>query len=142
MHLVTGLRSAETLGLLMLFEASYGASVVHRGWAMRITVANTEGVTLLKVSGEVDVRVAGELREVGLAALTPATELLVIDLANVTFIDSTGLSALINIRNAADDHCEVMIDNPQPRVMRVLQITGLDQLLGGLERAEPDESCG
>lgn len=82
---------------------------------------------LVTVAGEVDLatahllrdRLGGVLREHGLAALD-------VDLAAVTFLDCTGISALVAVRNAAiQAGCQMRITHPQPIVRRVLEVTGL-----------------
>jgi anti-anti-sigma factor len=50
-----------------------------------------------------------------------------IDLSEVSFMDSTALGALVSIRNAAEPR-PVILENPLPLVLRILEITGLDQV--------------
>jgi anti-anti-sigma factor len=96
---------------------------------MRINSTVTDGVAFMVVTGEVDLACADELRAAGEAALTPIVGTLRIDLSGVTFLDSTGLSALIMIRNKADDaHVWLVLDDPQPQVRRILEITGLHKV--------------
>ena len=70
---------------------------------MRIDSSFDEGVAFLAVSGDVDVDTADELQEAGVAALTAACGTLRIDLAGVTFMDSTGLAGCYLVR-AVDKH--------------------------------------
>jgi anti-sigma B factor antagonist len=93
------------------------------------------GRTTLTVAGEVDLAVAGELIRAGCeqVALAPS-ETLYLDLSGVTFMDSTALSALITIRNAAS--APVVLVRPSPSVLRLLQLTALDQAF----TIEPDGS--
>ena len=89
-----------------------------------------DGSTLLVIAGEIDVACAGDVRESGLKLLAGVDcPRLTIDLMDVTFMDSTALSALIEIRNAAEltDTTVALLD-VAPNVMRVLTITGLDQI--------------
>ncbi len=85
-----------------------------------------EGVAFIEVTGEIDLSSAEELRETVLAAMTPAVGTIRIDLSGVTFMDSTGLAALIAARNAAGAHYSVIAQNPQPQVRRVFEVTGLN----------------
>jgi len=94
---------------------------------MRITTATDEGVTFLRVSGDVDLAAADELREAGEQALSELCSTLRIDLSGVTFLDSTGLGALISIRNSAEPR-PVIFENPSPRVMRVFEVTAMDEV--------------
>jgi anti-sigma B factor antagonist len=96
---------------------------------MHLDVIADEGVTYLSVTGEVDLAVADDLREAGIAALTPLAGTLRIDLSGVTFMDSTGLSALIAINQAAGDNHTVVLDRPSSRVCRVLEVSGLNRVL-------------
>jgi anti-anti-sigma factor len=87
-----------------------------------------DAVAYLAVSGEIDVSVAGELTAAGEQALaTPGCAGLVVELGEVTFLDSTGLGALVALRNAAlagGARFELK-DVPEP-VRRILELTGMD----------------
>jgi anti-sigma B factor antagonist len=96
---------------------------------MRIDTSFHDGVSRLAISGDVDLATADELREAGEKALTDACSTLRIDLSGVSFMDSTGLSALVAINNAARHNHTVVLDDPTPPVRRILQVSGLDQVL-------------
>jgi anti-sigma B factor antagonist len=97
---------------------------------MRITSSTADGVTVLAVFGEVDLATADQLHEAGIDALSAEGATLRIDLAGVTFMDSTGLAALVKIRNQAENPDHVKVQNPQSNVARVFAVTGLDQVFG------------
>ncbi|GAA4698586.1 STAS domain-containing protein [Phytohabitans rumicis] len=79
------------------------------------------------VAGEVDLATAAALRERLLRVLHGhSLNLLDVNLAGVTFMDCTGIGALIGVRNAAARAgCQVRVTDPQPIVRRVLEATGL-----------------
>ncbi len=79
------------------------------------------------VVGEVDLATAPVLRERLLRVLRDQRpDLLDVDLAGVTFLDCTGLGALVAVRNAAIQAGRQMrVSHPQPIVRRVLEVTGL-----------------
>ena len=86
--------------------------------------------TLLRVDGTVDLSTAGALtqRLQGLAQ-TPGRTVLV-DLAGVGFMDSTGLSALVGAQLTAGQRGSTMIlAHPTDNVRSLLHLTGLDQVL-------------
>jgi anti-sigma B factor antagonist len=84
----------------------------------------------MSVFGEVDASVADELRSAFLSALGDGAQSLVIDCSKLTFIDSSGLSAIITANRAANlQFGSVTIRNASPMVLRVLDITGLDQVV-------------
>jgi anti-sigma B factor antagonist len=96
--------------------------------AMRTTTTVSEGVAYLVVTGEVDLVWADELRETGEAALTPLAGTLRVDLSGVTFMDSTGLGALIAIQKKAEPSHVLILEKPTRSVRRVLEVTGLHEV--------------
>jgi anti-sigma B factor antagonist len=83
----------------------------------------------LSAAGEIDLDVANQLAAMGLLSLnsTDATRL-VIDLSKVTFMDSTGLGALVTIRNASDKLAkDLRLRSVPERVQKLLTVTGLDK---------------
>lgn len=91
----------------------------------RFEVAHSEGCVVVIAAGEIDLRSAPALRAI-LEAATRASRHLVIDLESVTFIDSTGMGALVHARRLG---CEwVALVNPAAMVRNVLRITQLDRL--------------
>ena len=96
---------------------------------MLITIGHTEpGCVELAISGEIDLAGADELVRTATAALTHrASGDLVLDLSDVTFIDSTGLGALVAIRNATRDRAVTLhLRDATPPVRRLMKITNLD----------------
>jgi len=54
-----------------------------------------------------------------------------VNLAEVTFMDSSGINALMACRaEAAPAGCRITISHPAPTVHRVLTVTGVSQLFG------------
>ena len=57
------------------------------------------------------------------------TTRIVLDLSNVTFVDSTGLGALFSLWSAAQSKsCELEIVNLNPRLQKLAGLTRLDQV--------------
>lgn len=55
---------------------------------------------------------------------------LVLDMSQTTFMDSSGVGALVsNMKVAREKNVELVVRNLQPQVMAVLSMTGLDQVL-------------
>ncbi|MEV6448415.1 STAS domain-containing protein [Amycolatopsis sp. NPDC051716] len=72
------------------------------GTSFSVTTRTTSGGAVVTVEGELDVATAPRLRaEVAALVLQPG-QVLVVDLAGVTFCDSSGISALIAARNVAE----------------------------------------
>jgi anti-sigma B factor antagonist len=94
---------------------------------VRLTwTSDPSGRTTLAIEGEVDLAVADELAAAGCRQVEAApTEPLCLDLSAVDFMDSSALNALITIRNAGS--APVILVAPSPSVLRLLQLTALDQ---------------
>jgi anti-sigma B factor antagonist len=85
----------------------------------------------LRPDGEVDMARAAQLRPGWLAALDEhQPERLVVDLSQVTFIDSGGLTLLVILNTRqAERGGTVLLANPTHNVRRILAITALDQVM-------------
>lgn len=105
---------------------------------LNVKVAAVSGVRRVVLSGELDMDTVALLHEV---VGSVAEDILEIDLSGVSFVDSTGLKALLDINNAWQQKgVQVLISKPQPDVDEVMRLVGLDKLLaqkdtlGGAER--------
>ena len=87
-------------------------------------------VAVVRAQGELDELHAPELCELARDLLRDGARNLVIDCQELTFIDSIGLSALIEVHKRAElDLGTVTLRNPTPFMVRLLEITGLDGTL-------------
>jgi anti-anti-sigma factor len=79
---------------------------------------------VMHVHGDIDVTTSGQLRDD--IASHVGTPRLVLDLAEVGFLDSSGVSALIEGRQATMDHGGTFaVRNPSNIVRRVLEVAGM-----------------
>lgn len=96
------------------------------------------GTVRVAVVGEIDLSNSDTLR-VRLRNVLSAPHLhhIEIDLAGVTFLDCSGITLLVVLaRAAARTGCRLQITDPQPVVRRVLDLTGLlDVLTAGFDSA-------
>ena len=85
--------------------------------------------TVIAVSGELDIHTAPDLTEVLSPALA-AGRPVVVDLTDVTFMDSSGLSVFVTaLTRAREAGTSLGLVIAEPRVMRVFSITGIDTLI-------------
>jgi len=82
------------------------------------------------VSGELDVRTAPALARV-LSADPDGEGAWHVDVSGVTFIDSSGLGALVAVaREAAERGGSLRLDQPSTSVTRLLEITRMTEMFG------------
>jgi anti-sigma B factor antagonist len=97
---------------------------------LQIQIESGPAYVCLKLGGELDIYTAPDLAEAieKLEATMPA--LLIVDLAELHFIDATGLHILLEAHKRArtTNRCLFLL-RPRPTVQRVLQVTGLDKVL-------------
>jgi anti-anti-sigma factor len=93
--------------------------------ALRITVDVESTRTVVHLAGEIDAASSGRLRAV-LGERVDDDHDLVVDLAGVAFIDSSGLGVLVGAlrRFQAAGH-QLILRAPTPSLQRVLEVTGL-----------------
>ncbi|MGW6577643.1 STAS domain-containing protein [Streptomyces sp. NPDC054945] len=91
---------------------------------------------LARVSGEIDMDGAGQLREDLIAALSAAPGGLDVDMAAVTFCDSSGLHVLLDLDRQAQQAGKTLVLTALSRpVARLLWLTGAEQVLTVLGRS-------
>lgn len=105
--------------------------------AFHVRAASSNGgVPVLVVSGDVDVASSEGLLVAALDAAGDGSAL-VIDLGQVTFMDSTGLSALIRIRTVlAERGGDLAVAARSRPVQRVLQLAGMADAFADAESDE------
>jgi anti-sigma B factor antagonist len=93
---------------------------------LAVTKQGEHGVPVVAVRGEVDVYAAPALRD-GLTDLLQDGGMVVVDLTDVGFLDSTGLGALVAARTAAENRgAALTLVCTHERILKLFTITGLD----------------
>ena len=88
------------------------------------------GALVLALIGEFDLAAAAALREQLDAAKATADRGVVLDLAEVTFVDSAGLRELLRAHQAlAAERKGLVLIGLQPAVIRLLELTGATDML-------------
>lgn len=106
-------------------------SMAERDGEVRLerAAAPEAGQAVVDLAGELDLAVAGDLRALleGVAADGP--QLVVIDVTEVSFIDSTVLREILRAHHAVTGAGgRMVIAGPQPAVERLLQLTGTTEV--------------
>jgi anti-sigma B factor antagonist len=91
-----------------------------------VGLAERGDALVLSLAGELDLADAPALREALRRAVERASKRLVVDLTQVTFVDSTILGALVEARSALGGDAFALAA-PGLEVRRALEISGLDR---------------
>lgn len=92
-----------------------------------IATERVDSAVVYAVSGEMDLATASQLGNH--LDLDGQESVVVLDLTDVTFIDSTGLRAIVSAHEEAADAAKELRVVPGERVMRLLEITGVHERL-------------
>ena len=97
---------------------------------LSISRSTVEGIRVVTLRGEIDHETCGLLA----SALSPPEDSgqprTVVDLAGVTFMESSGINALISAYLAAESaQGRLRLAAPQPPVVRVIELVGIDKLI-------------
>jgi anti-sigma B factor antagonist len=90
-------------------------------------VDRRDGAVVVSLAGELDLYNAEEVRAALVDAAADGPEAFVVDLAEVTFIDSTALGVLIEACSRTTDHSGFRLAAPGLEVRRALEVSGLDR---------------
>lgn len=97
---------------------------------LTVTTSERPGGVQLDLTGELDMATAPKLEEELAAVEQRRPALLVIDLRPLTFMDSSGLRALVAADNRArEEGRRLVLIRGRDRVQRVFSITRLDERL-------------
>ena len=92
-------------------------------------IERQEGATIIRLAGELDLYNAPDVRTALLELCAEQPDRLVVDLAEVSFVDSTALGVLIEARAKLENRGSFLLAAPGLETHRALTISGLDQHL-------------
>ena len=88
----------------------------------------TDGDAVIALDGELDLASAPDLAQLAGELVRNGAGNIIVDAQRLSFCDSSGLRILVSIANELrPTGGRVAIVNPQPVVLRVLELTGLDR---------------
>lgn len=84
---------------------------------------------VVAVMGEIDVATAPQLREYLHRVIAQGASTLVVDLLDVTFLDSTALGVLVGaLKRCRELGGDLHVVVSDPRIMKIFEITGLTKV--------------
>jgi anti-sigma B factor antagonist len=92
----------------------------------RVEVQRQGRAAVIAVAGELDLATGPQL-EAELGDISPSdTELVIVDLRKLEFMDSTGLSIIVRAhQRLSGEGCELGLVKGSPQVQRLLDLTGV-----------------
>ena len=90
-------------------------------------VDHVDGGTVVRLAGELDLYNAGDVRQALLAACEEEPRRLVVDLEEVSFVDSTVLGVFVEARSRVADKSTFVLAAPGTETRRALDLSGLDK---------------
>jgi anti-sigma B factor antagonist len=99
--------------------------------------STVHGVGVVTPKGRLNMVSARRLKELLTDLVTSGTNRIVVDMAETTFLDSSGLGALIaGLKSARQAGGDLRIARPTPSVMTVFELTNLDKVLRARDSVE------
>jgi anti-sigma B factor antagonist len=99
---------------------------------LRVRVDRGEHEVVVHIDGELDPHTAPLLQREIDALVDAGTPTIVLDLSRLDFVDSSGLRVLIRAhQHALSNGGRFVLRNPSATALRLLEITGLTNLLEG-----------
>ncbi|MFN8050994.1 MAG: STAS domain-containing protein [Acidimicrobiales bacterium] len=91
---------------------------------------NRSGAVVLHLTGDLDHEGVVEVENDVRWAVSGATSDVLLDCGDVSFVDSAGLRLIIQAQMmAVDHHHGFAVARPSPAMVRLLEMTGLDELI-------------
>ncbi|HKP19538.1 MAG TPA: STAS domain-containing protein [Gaiellaceae bacterium] len=87
-------------------------------------VDRRNGTVVVRLAGELDLYNSGEVGETLTQVAGESPDRVVVDLGEVSFIDSTALGTLVEARKHVQDG-RLLLASPAPEVRRALEVSGL-----------------
>lgn len=97
---------------------------------MSVKIINDENKLTAVLSGEIDHHIAKELRrDIDFAVREFQPEELVLDFAEVDFMDSSGIGLVMGrYKLMKETGGKVIVKNPQNQIKKVMRLSGIDKL--------------
>lgn len=102
-----------------------------RASELKLEPEKQESQTTLRATGRINSDTSAAL-EKSLRELIPESKRVVLDLTNVTYIDSAGLGALVSVyMHARRSNCDLEIANPRPQISDLFNRSKLASVFEG-----------
>lgn len=94
-----------------------------------VRIRRNSNIPVVGLSGDIDSFTCSKLGQAIVGLITDGDFRVVIDLAKVNYIDSSGLGTLVGgLRRVNERNGGLAITNPSPQIRKIMDITGLDKV--------------
>lgn len=111
---------------------------------MQLTTRDEDGALVITVEeARIDAAAAIRFKDSMRNAVSPDVPHILLDLANVEFIDSSGLGAIVSVMKQLSDGQQIGLATLQPNVDRVFRLTRMDTVFpihAGVDEALRDHA--
>jgi len=119
-----------------MFE-SFGGGVVLESIRLETSTREIDGVKVLDVTGEIDVYTAPQFKEAVNSILESGQKHLIINMAGVTYMDSSGFGTLLSAtKRLRPQGGTVNLVKCNSSIDRILRITRLNTIFGTYDSVE------
>lgn len=105
--------------------------------ATSFTVDETGRAAVVRATGEIDVATSGAFRAALDRAVQTGRSLVVVDLADVSFLDSAGLSVVFAVQRELPVDRSVALGNVPTRMLRTLRLASVASVVAVHPEQEP-----
>ena len=96
---------------------------------LNVDTSVLDGQAVLHLRGEIDYGSVDRLDEALESVQAQKVSMIILDLAGLTFIDTSGLNRLVvALKHQRQTGGEIVLRSPSPQTRRVLEIVGLNQV--------------
>ncbi len=97
---------------------------------MSIKSRVNDGILIVQVNKEINIQTSQDLRKSLQKLVSAEQNRVIVDLKNCDFIDSSGIGGLLSVQNLLKNiDGRLVLCSLQPRAMRVIQLTDLEEIL-------------
>ena len=93
---------------------------------LRISIRKNQGIPVIELGGELDAYTCSRLRDAMIEVIEEGNPTLVVSMAKVEYIDSSGLGTLVGgLKRASERNGKIGVVCTNPQIRKVFEITGL-----------------
>ena len=113
-----------------MFPADIRQMVTSHDELLKLGVNSRDGRVVVSLGGEIDASNAPALRHGLRNVLENRPTAVVLDLRDLFFLDSAGVTEIVDVRTRAQaEDIPLSLSAPRPLVLRVLELSGVSQII-------------